>query len=151
MLQLRMSESLRYRKYLSVNIAWIRGDIRFTSHVLMCVDSHSWRMESSCSMLDIYCFSRGKNSINSPNVLATLSHNFQNVFFDTARQRLLFLDSPLKPRSKCGSIYIKSTSGKPQRPRIFFVLTSFNCSFSTLFGFVGHLVEKDISLISDHF
>lgn len=30
-----------------------------TSHVLMCVDSHSWRTLSNCSMLDMYYFSSG--------------------------------------------------------------------------------------------
>lgn len=83
-----VSESLRYRKYLSVKIAWIPHDVRFTSHVLMCVASHSWRMESSCSMLDIYCFSRGKNSIKSDLTAQMylqpyMSHNFQFVFFLT--------------------------------------------------------------------
>lgn len=103
-------------------------------------------------MLDIYSFSRGKNSINSD--LTTqmylgpyMSHSFHNGFFWHRRAATAISGFPTQKEVNAKAY----TSGKPQRPQLFFVLTSFNCSFSTLFGFVGHLVGKDISLISDNF
>lgn len=91
--QLRVRRALRYGKYRKSTCRFLKtspGLLRFTSHVLMCADSHSWRIESSCSMLDKYCFSKGKTR--------RTANDFMIVVILYKLQR--HLDSSLKKGSK---------------------------------------------------
>lgn len=112
----------------------------FTSHVLMCADSHSWRTKSSCSMLDRYCFSGGKTGTIATHFVmhsCYFSIIVTDIWVPRWKQEV---NIPTNPR----------LFQRNQRPNIYiFVLTSLLCSFSTLFGFGVHLIwrKKGISLI----
>lgn len=77
----------------------------FTSHVLMCVDSHSCRTLSSCEMLDTYCFPEEWEKwtatlvLMQKNILFFYKHMGSSQLYDTVWMlyAALFLPCALGP------------------------------------------------------
>lgn len=142
------------------------SQLYFTSHVLMCVDSHSWRSWSSCSMFDMYCFSEDRNEritsdLNSLFLvywtMHIMHHNHKEMHRDIGNMIVysIIYYAVSKPTSwilNKGSVptimkmlsftgfLLKTTAITENIPeKVVFVLTMLFCSFSALFGFHVHL------------
>lgn len=137
------------------------SELYFTSHVLMCVDSHSWRSWSSCSMFDMYCFSEDQNEriTRDPNTkvywtIHIMHHNpkeMQDIGNTTVYG--IICSTVSNKGSKCHHHHEKvvpftgfllettAITGKVPE-KVVFVLTMHFCSFSALFGLDVDLKQK---------